>query len=48
MENGKLLINSEIIERAEKKYSMFKTLKEEICLSLTSIDDVISEVRRKI
>ena len=48
MENGKLLINSEIIERAEKKYSMFKSLKEEICLSLTSIDDVISEVRRKI
>ena len=48
MENGKLVINSEIIEKAEKKYSNFKTLKEDICLSLTSIDEQITEVKRKI
>ena len=41
-------MNSEIIERAEKKYSIFKTLKEDICLSLTSINDQITDVKRKI
>ena len=48
MENGKLVMISELTERAEKKYSLFKTLKEDICLSLTSIDDQIAEVKRKI
>ena len=48
MENGKLVMNCELTERAEKKYSLFKTLKEDICLSLTSIDDQIAEVKRKI
>ena len=48
MENGKLVMVSELTERAEKKYSLFKTLKEDICLSLTSIDDQITEVKRKI
>ena len=41
-------MNSEIIERAEMKYSIFKTLKEDICLSLTSINDQITDVKRKI
>ena len=48
LEDGKLLMNSEIIERAEMKYSIFKTLKEDICLSLTSINDQITDVKRKI